>query len=240
MGMLASLMVTVGTALAAVDGNSPVVLDFEQVSPVYPFASNNIAALDYYNGGLSSAGTGGPDYGVEIGSNGLVICLNTLEVVCELSNTSRGGAGAGSDQGALFFLSGSETYINVARGFDTGFSFNYVSVAVAGEARIYDGLNGSGTLLGSIALAPNSSECPGYNVPYCAFSPIGVSFAGVAKSVFFAGVANQIVFDDITFGSVTPGVVPEPTTALLMLGGMFFVGSIFRARRQNLVRASGK
>ncbi len=231
MDIVASLMVGVGMALAGLDRPAPVVLDFEQVSPVYPFVSNNIAALDYYNAGLSSAGTRGPDYGVEISPNGLVICLNTLEVVCELSNTSRGDGGEGSEQGALFFLSGSETYINVADGFDTGFSFNYVSVAVAGEARIYDGLNGTGTLLGTLVLGPNAVDCPGYEAPFCAFAPVGMTFDGVARSVSFAGVANQIVFDDITFGSATPGAVPEPATTLLLLGGVLLVGAVVRARR---------
>ncbi|HTQ79133.1 MAG TPA: hypothetical protein VMM92_03995, partial [Thermoanaerobaculia bacterium] len=34
--------------------------------------------------------------------------------------------------------------------------------------------------------------------------PIGVSFSGVARSVDFGGTANQIGFDNITFGSQTP------------------------------------
>ena len=33
----------------------------------------------------------------------------------------------------------------------------------------------------------------------------------VAKSISFAGTADQIVFEDVTFGSTIPGV-PEPST----------------------------
>ena len=235
MRKLASLLTFVAVAFGGADSHATIVLDFEKISPVYPFASNQIEALDYYGGGTSSAATSGPDYGVQISGNGLVICLNTLAVVCQLSNASRGGSGAGSDHGALFFLSGSQTFINVAKGFDTGFALNYVSVAVTGEVRVYDGVNGSGALLGSIQLVPNASACPSYKAPYCGFSPVGVPFAGVARSVVFAGVANQIVFDDITFGAVTPGVaapVPEPATAALMLAGIGALGSMCRARRR--------
>jgi hypothetical protein len=48
--------------------------------------------------------------------------------------------------------------------------------------------------------------------------PIGVGFGGIAKSIDFGGTVNQIAFDDITFGSTTPGdlnPVPEPGTLLL-------------------------
>jgi hypothetical protein len=52
------------------------------------------------------------------------------------------------------------------------------------------------------ALTP-SGPCPGHDAGFCPFFPIGLAFSGTAESVSFAGVANQIVFDDVTFGSVT-------------------------------------
>ncbi|NSW77936.1 MAG: PEP-CTERM sorting domain-containing protein [Chthonomonadetes bacterium] len=50
--------------------------------------------------------------------------------------------------------------------------------------------------------------------------PVGVNFAGVAKSVNFSGAANYIAFDNITLGSQTPGVIPEPGTMILFVSGL--------------------
>jgi len=192
-----------GSAKAAI-----VSLDFENINPSYP-SGNGTQILDFYNGGLSSVGTTGTNYGISFGGNALNICLNTLAATC--SNTSRGGIGdTTSQQGGLFFLSGSETYLNYAAGFDTGFSFNYVSLYSSGSVSVYDDLNGAGTLLATLNLTPNAGSCPGYNAGFCPFSPIGVVFSGTAKSIAFGGVANQIVFDDVTFGSDKPG--PDPGT----------------------------
>jgi hypothetical protein len=175
---------------------------------------------DFYNGGTASNGNSGTNYGIAFSSNSLLICLNSTSVFC--SNTSRGGLDPSSAEGSLFFLTGSESIMNVAAGFDTGFSFNYVSLSNPGSVSVYDGLGGTGNLLATINLTPNAGSCPGYGAGFCPFSPIGVGFAGIAKSVSFAGVANQIVFDDITFGSVDPGdpgTVPVPATL-----GLFGLG----------------
>jgi hypothetical protein len=66
---------------------------------------------------------------------------------------------------------------------------------------------------------------------------VGVTFAGIAKSISFAGVANQIVFDDVTFGSKDPGPkVPEPASWAMMLAGFGAIGSAMRSRRKAAVR----
>ena len=64
----------------------------------------------------------------------------------------------------------------------------------------------------------------------------GIGFAGLAKSVSFAGVADQIVFDDVTFGSVTPDPDPAPSpvpvpAAFPMLAGGLGLLSMLRRRR---------
>ena len=214
----------VGSASAAV-----ISLNFEGVNATYPsgFAFVN----NFYNGGTSSDGTTGTNFGIGFSSNAQAICLNSLTVVC--SNTSRGGLAPGSDKGALFFLSGAETFMNVAAGFDTGFSFNYVSLSAPGSINVYDGANGTGNILATLSLSPNAGSCPGYSAGFCPFSPSGIGFAGTAFSVGFAGVANQIVFDDVTFGSITPGV-PEPETYALMLAGLTTVAAISRRRKASV------
>lgn len=216
----AAFILTAGSASAAV------VLDFEGVNATYPSGFANVG--DFYNGGTSSDGTSGTDYGIEFTSNALAICLNTPGVYC--SNTSRGGFAPGSELGALFWLDGPETYMNVAAGFDTGFSFYYAAPNTPGAIRVYDGLNGTGNLLATLDLGLTPATCGSeYSALYCPFVASGIGFAGIAKSVSFAGTANYIVFDDVTFGSITPGV-PEPTTYALF--GLGLAGLAYARRRR--------
>ena len=212
-------------SIATISGSAladPVVLNFEGINANYPsgFAFVN----NFYNGGTSSDGTTGTNYGITFSSNAQAICLNTPGVSC--SNTSRGGLGdPNSQKGGLFFLSGANTFMDDPGGFTTGFSLFYTAIIDPGSLSVYSGLDGTGTLLASLSLPTTPSNCSGtYSAGFCPFSPVGVSFAGTAKSISFAGVANQIVFDDVTFGSVTPGQpppsgTPEPSSLIMMLTG---------------------
>lgn len=120
--------------------------------------------------------------------------------------------------------------MNVAAGFTTGFSFNYTAINVGGTVNVWSGLNGTGTLLASLVLPTTASgPCPGYGAGFCPFVPVGVSFAGTAQSIDFGGVANQIVFDDVTFGSATPGV-PEPGTLAMFGSGVLGLAGIVRRK----------
>lgn len=207
-------------------------LNFEDIGAGYPFSSSTTNILEFYNGGTSSVGTTGTNYGVSFGSNALAICLNSLAVYC--SNTSRGGLGdPTSQEGALFFLAGSETYLNFPAGFKDGFSFNYVSLNYNGSVDVHEGLNGTGTILATLNLTPNASPCPGYSAGFCPFSPKGVTFAGTAKSIGFGGIANQIVFDDVTFGSDIPGPGPdkEVPSPLAIASLPIAIGSIRNLRK---------
>jgi len=81
----------------------------------------NLASVnDFYNGGTDSAGHSGPNYGINFSSNSL-----------GLIDSSAGGSGnTGNDPSGvtnLVFLDGSAATMNVAAGFDTGFSFYYAA-----------------------------------------------------------------------------------------------------------------
>jgi hypothetical protein len=224
------LSIAVAAALPLASAQAGViVLDFEGINPSYP-SGNGTEILDFYNGGTSSVGTTGTNYGVSFGRNALNICLNTPGTVC--SNTSRGGLGDPNSQlGSLFFLSGGATTMNVAAGFETGFSFFYTAINQGGSVEVYDGLDGTGNLLATLNLSTTTSSCaPGYSAGFCPFVAAGVAFAGTAKSVNWGGVANQIVFDDVTFGSSTPGQTPVPGT--LALVGLGLAGLTRLRRRQ--------
>lgn len=228
---------------------APFYLNFEGI------AKTTIWSLDpqireFYNGGFSSDGTQGFNYGVSFGSNALAICLTSTTDQCRtkdsqaFSNTSRGGLGdPGSRRGALFWLSGSQTYLNVSAGFDTGFSFYYAAAFQGGSISVFDGPNATGKVLATLALPINASGktgtvgpvCPGYQADFCPFTPVGVSFSGVAFSVGFGGAANQIVFDDMTFGSTIPGpdIKAVPLPASIGLLGLGIVGLGIARRRKN-------
>jgi hypothetical protein len=182
---------------------------------------------NYYNGGA------GPNYGVEFSSNALALCLDSPLVNC--SNTSRGGLGDPASQfTGLFFLEGSSTFMNRVAGFNSGFSFFYTAINNPGAFSVWSGLNGTGSLLATLALpVTTSGPCPSYAGPFCPFVAAGVAFAGTAQSVTFAGVGNQIVFDDVTFGSAVPGttITPEPGTLGLLATGLVGLFGIARRRR---------
>jgi hypothetical protein len=198
---LAMLAATLASAQAMA---APVVLTFE--------GAGNLAAInDFYNGGTDSVGNSGTNYGINFSGTSLA-----------LIDSDAGGSGNfGNEPSAstiLFFQTGGAATMNVAGGFGTGFSFFYSSFQ-AGFVNVYDGLNGTGSLLATVLLPGNTnSACVGDpSGNYCNFIPIGVSFAGIAHSVDFGGSANNIGFDNVTLGAEVPGgSVPEPGTLSLI------------------------
>ena len=217
------------TAFAAAGsaGASTIVLDFEGVG-------NLASANEYYSGGTDSAGNSGTDYGISFSSTSLGLIDSDAGGTGNIANEPSGQTG-------LFFLSGGAATMNVAAGFETGFSFFY-SGAIDGSVQVYDGLDGTGALLASLALpAQNSIGCTGDpGGSYCNWTNIGVAFAGVARSVNFGGSANFIVFDDVTLGSVIAGgnAVPEPGTWAMMLLGFGAIGLTLRRRKLHELRTA--
>lgn len=191
---------------------------FASAVPILTFEGvvNYAAVNDFYNGGTDSSGNAGINYGVSFSAT-------SLAAIDADAGGSGNFANEPSGDTVIFFLSGAAATMNIANGFDTGFSFFYAS-SEAGFVNVYSGLNATGSLLATISLTRNIDGCVGDpNGTFCRFSPVGVTFNGTAHSVDFGGTANQIAFDNITIGSEvagTPGDIPEPASLGLALIGL--------------------
>lgn len=173
------------------------------------------AVGNYYNGGTGGNGSGpGTNYGIGFSDNALALQ--------DTPHCPQYGSNIGnlpSPYTGLFFLGGSAATMNVAAGFDTGFSFYYAAPNHTGFIDVYSGLDGTGTNLAHLDLSMTAG-CNSTPM-YCVWDPIGVAFSGTAMSVNFGGTANYIVFDNITLGADVPvNTTPEPATFALLGGGL--------------------
>lgn len=206
----------IAMAAAAVVGTSwaaPIVLTFEGIPDLSPVGN-------YYNGG------GGTNYGASFSTD-------TLALVDADSSGSGNFANEPSPNTVMFFLNSNNAILNFAAGFDTGFSF-YYSSSVATTVTVYDGVDRTGNVLGTITLsAQGFNNCVGDpGGDFCNWTNVGVAFSGTAKSIDFGGTANQTGFDNITFGSDTAGTVPEPVTLALLGLGIAGLGVARRRKGQ--------
>jgi hypothetical protein len=196
-----------------------IVLDFEGLRDLEEV--NN-----FYNGGTGGSGSSGTNYGVQFSQT-------SLALIDQDAGGSGNIGGEPSPDTVLFFLSGAAATMNVAAGFDTGFSFFYSAPNNPGSINVYDGLNSTGNLLATLNLPLTASG--GAPDPTGGFSPLvalGIAFSGTARSVDFGGTANQVVFDDITIGSATPGNnIPTPA----LLPGLIGLGAAAWRKRRNAV-----
>lgn len=202
--IIAAVMLTGCFSAAA----APIVLDFEG-------AGDTANLLNFYNGGTDSQGNSGNNFGINFGSNALSII-----------QSAQGGSGNfisnPSGKTVMFFLSGSAV-LNYNLGFTTGFSFFYSS-STAAIIKVWDGLNATGNLLGTLELSAQFQQ-NGCTDGYCNWTAAGINFLGTAQSIDFGGGVNAIGYDDITFGSSTPGnPSPVPVPATLGLFALALAG----------------
>ena len=201
------------------NNRSVIYLDFEGVGDLDPIN-------DFYNGGTSGHGNSGTDYGIQFTPTSL-----------GLIDADVGGSGntgnEPSGETVMFFLQTNAT-LNVAAGFTTGFSFYYAAPNHTGHVYVYDGLNGTGNLLADLFLPINGPGSGDPNGIYSNWDVASLPFAGTAHSIVFGGTPNYIVYDDVTFGSITPGPVDVPISDWAIYFGIFLIAAfmVLRYRRR--------
>jgi len=128
-------------------------------------------------------------------------------------------AGAPSPQGVAYAqldgVTNTAAYMNVAGGVDGLLNFYFSNpTGTAVEIKAYSGLNGTGSLLGSVTLAANGTD-------YTTWTSTSLTFSGTALSFDLTGTATGVALDNIS-------AVPEPSSLALMLGG----AALLLARRR--------
>lgn len=178
--------------LAVVGGSDAVAgtfftLDFEGLG-------TNDPVLEFYNGGTSGQGFSGTDYGVSFSAQALGLFNANFD------NNPSGIT-------ILYFDDGLGFTMNVDVGFTDSFSTWYVNGdPIVGSIEVFDGLDGTGNLLGQFDLPQNEFEND-----FNDWELVELTFDGMARSVRIEGLEDFIGFDDMTFG-----LIPAPTTLALL------------------------
>jgi hypothetical protein len=232
---LASLTIAVCAALGAASAAEAATITL----PLGPIHTGD-DILNYFNGGTDSGGEG-PGTNLGIGFSANAEAQKTGTSAATGDGKFQNNPSGQSEILNFAFSNSTAPYINYAAGFSSlsfAYSFSNNSIGTGTEnAYIYSGVNGSGTLLDTISLAPaaTTTACtlPGYS--FCTWSMATTgALSQTAESVVFGSSATPTAtgtpvditeFDDV---QLTP--VPLPASIWLLLGG--FGGLAGWARRR--------
>lgn len=202
-----------------------ITLDFEGVG-------DQASINDFYNGGTDSLGNSGVNYGINFSTTALGWIDSDAGGTGNFANEPSGNT-------AMVFTTPYNTILNMSAGFNTSFSFFYSST-ITNFIEVYDGLNGTGTLLGVGVMRANSTNNSCVGDPtgvLCNWDAISVNFSSIAKSINFGAAARVAVFDNITFGSAGgqtgaggQNSVPEPAPLALLGFGLLGLATLRRRK----------
>ncbi|MBC9032419.1 PEPxxWA-CTERM sorting domain-containing protein [Sphingomonas sp. JC676] len=175
---------------------------------------------NYYAGGANSLGEIGPDY--------QYVFLDDDWVTFQSPSQPQQGNMA-------YSLSGMGS-VNFLAGLTTGLNFDYASDANT-TVSIYADFDGTGTLLASYLLMANNPSAAssrfaaaGQFATSDQFGFVALAFAGTARSLVIASAPGAFTWDNVTFGSLQPGGVPEPEGWALLILGFGAAGAVMRCR----------
>ncbi len=234
---LVSAMAVAGTVSA-----TTVTMDFDGLTGTYGLGTSGEWATNYYNGGCGSSfsggsvSCGGPDYGVTWSANAVAFAQPGL------AGSYSGVANAPSGSNVLGITKNMVRQpigmvMNVAAGFDTSLSFWYTTTAQdAGTfVAIYDGVDGTGSLLTTVNLAATPGYCLAGFQMSC-WDPFTMDFVGTAYSVRFYNESSnprQFLLDNVSFNVAGSGqTVPEPATIGMLGLGVLLIGLFAGLRRR--------
>jgi hypothetical protein len=201
--------IAAGLLSAAPAYSASVTLDFEGVS--------SFLSIDgYYGGGTDGGGLSGANVGVLFGGDALA-----------LSNDAAGPYFSHAPSpGSIMAPVGASAALNAPIGFAGEASF-YYSASENTSVSIFSGLNGEGTLLGTLTLLSNAQNgCS--DTTFCNWTLASLGFSGVARSIQFGSAAGVAGFDNV---KIAP--VPLPAAAWLLLSGLGGLATLVRRKRMD-------
>ena len=207
-----SLAWVVGALLVAAPPAGAVLLDFEGLQ-------DREEVLSFYDGGMGSQGSVGPDYNILFSSHALGVV-----------DADAGGTGIFANEPSpdTVLSSPAPSFVmDVLSGFEDSISFSYAnSNGNPGIVEVWDELGGTGNRLATTGLLPATGTGPGdpNGGLFGAWDHVVLEFDGRGRSVVFRDLFS-VGFDDI---HVNP--IPEPGAATLFAVGLAVAARSVRRR----------